>query len=374
MLILSKAKLVSGSKRVSLIVGLAITWLLTIPAPAPAQKLRVGVAGSAPFAIEDGDEFKGISLDIWKEIAREQEFEYELIKKTTVLSGLNAVANDQLDLLIGPISITPQRLETMKIEFTQPIFFVEIGLVLPSRSPSLWSRVKPFFGIAALSSVFGLCFLLFVVGNLIWLVERHQNSQQFPAKYLSGVGNGIWLALVTLTTVGYGDRAPVTKGGRLIVGIWMLISLLTVSSITAGLASAITISLSELAASEQFASPADLQGAKIAVVSGTTSVEWGKYYQAQLLKTDTLKEALDLVISGQTQGAIFDRPALKYYLNQHPKLKLRLASFSLATETYGFVVPQNSYSLERSVNLVLLEMHQQQQIRAIADKWLKDSN
>ena len=150
--------------------------------------------------------------------------------------------------------------------------------------------------------------------------------------------------------------------------------MLTVSSITAGLASAITISLSELAASEQFASPADLQGAKIAVVSGTTSVEWGKYYQAQLLKTDTLKEALDLVISGQTQGAIFDRPALKYYINQHPKLKLRLASFSLATETYGFVVPQNSYSLERSVNLVLLEMHQQQQIRAIADKWLKDSN
>ena len=218
MLILSKAKLVSGSKRVSLIVGLAITWLLTIPAPAPAQKLRVGVAGSAPFAIEDGDEFKGISVDIWKEIAREQEFEYELIRQPTVLSGLNAVANDELDLLIGPISITPQRLETMKIEFTQPIFFVEIGLVLPSRSPSLWSRVKPFFGIAALSSVFGLCFLLFVVGNLIWLVERHQNSQQFPPKYLSGVGNGIWLALVTLTTVGYGDRAPVTKGGAINCG------------------------------------------------------------------------------------------------------------------------------------------------------------
>ena len=86
----------------------------------------------------------------------------------------------------------------------------------------------------------------------------------------------------------------------------------SVSSITAGLASAFTVSLSELAARERFTSPADLQGARIAVVSVTSSVDWGQYYQAKLLPTDTLKEALELVVSGQTEGAIFDRPALQY--------------------------------------------------------------
>ncbi len=372
-LILSSAKFASLPKRISLIFGLTITWLVTAPAPVQGQKLRVGVAGSAPFVIKDDDEFKGISLDIWQEIARELRLDYELIRQPRVQSGLEAVANGKLDVLIGPISITPKRLETMRIEFTQPIFFVQIGLVLPSQPPSLWSRVKPFFGLAALSSVLVLCISLFVVGNLIWLAERHQNSGQFPPKYFSGVGNGIWFALVTSTTVGYGDRAPLTKVGRFIAGIWMLISLLAFSSITAGLASALTLSLSDLAVNERFASPADLQGAKIAVVSGTSSVDWGKYYQAQLLEADTLKEAIELVASGQIEGAIFDRPALKYYLHRHPQLKLRLASFSLGTETYGFVLPQNN-SIERDLNLVLLEMHQRQQIRAIADKWLDYSN
>ena len=108
---------------------------------------------------------------------------------------------------------------------------------------------------------------------------------------------------------------------------------------------------------------------KIAVVSGTNSVEWGKYYQAQLLEADTLKEAIELVASGQTEGAIFDRPALQYYLRQNPQLKLRLASFSLGTETYGFVLPEKN-SLERDINVVLLDMYQRKRIQAIADKWL----
>ena len=346
---------------------------ITVPAPVQESKLRVGVAGSAPFVIKDEDEFKGISLDIWQEITQEEEFDYELIPQPRVQSGLEAIANGQLDVLIGPISITPKRLETLEIKFTQPTFFVKIGLVLPSKRPTLWSRIKPFFGIAAISAVLGFCLLLFIVGNLIWLVERRENSQQFPPKYLSGIGNGMWFALVTLTTVGYGDRAPVTKAGKLIASIWMVISLVSFSSITAGLASAFTVSLSELPASQKFTSTADLQGARIAVVSGTSSVDWGKYYRAKLLETDTLKEALDLVVSGKTEGVIFDRPALQYYLSQNPQLKLRLASFSLATETYGFVLPQNN-SLERDINVVLLEMHQQQQIKAIGEKWLKYSD
>lgn len=343
---------------------------ITVPAPIQGSKLRVGVAGSAPFVIKNDDEFKGISLDIWQQIAQEQELDYELIPQSKVQSGLEAIANGKLDVLIGPISITPKRLETSKIEFTQPTFFVRTGLVLPSQQPTLWNRIKPFFGLAAISAILGFCLLLFIVGNLIWLAEREENSQQFPPKYLSGVGNGMWFALVTLTTVGYGDRSPVTKAGQLIASIWMVISLVSISSITAGLASAFTVSLSELAAQERFTSPADLRGAKIAVVSDTSSVDLGQYYQAKLLPTDTLKEAVDLVVSGQAEGAIFDRPALEYYLRQNPQLKLRLASFSLAIETYGFVLPQNN-SLERDINVVLLEMHQQQQIRAIGEKWLK---
>ena len=72
-------------------------------------------------------------------------------------------------------------------------------------SPGLITRLRPFIGWAALSSVGILVSLLFIFGNLIWLAERRRNTEQFPRQYLHGVGNGMWFGLVTLTTVGYGD-------------------------------------------------------------------------------------------------------------------------------------------------------------------------
>ncbi len=40
------------SKKASLLIWLAIAWIVSASPPVQAQKLRVGVAGSAPFAIQ----------------------------------------------------------------------------------------------------------------------------------------------------------------------------------------------------------------------------------------------------------------------------------------------------------------------------------
>eukprot|EP00192_Tetraselmis_astigmatica_P008251 CAMPEP_0117656984 /NCGR_PEP_ID=MMETSP0804-20121206/5092_1 /TAXON_ID=1074897 /ORGANISM="Tetraselmis astigmatica, Strain CCMP880" /LENGTH=635 /DNA_ID=CAMNT_0005463415 /DNA_START=162 /DNA_END=2069 /DNA_ORIENTATION=+ len=67
---------------------------------------------------------------------------------------------------------------------------------------------------------------LFVSGHLIWLLEREANSEQFPKGYLDGVDDGLWWSVVTMTTVGYGDKAPVTMCGRFLGVIWMFVGLL----------------------------------------------------------------------------------------------------------------------------------------------------
>ncbi|MGK7877400.1 MAG: transporter substrate-binding domain-containing protein [Xenococcaceae cyanobacterium] len=346
-----------------------VIFLVSAPVSAQepqVQKLRVGTAGSPPFVINDGPNPEGISIDIWREIARSEELEYELIPQKGVRAGIDAVAKDELDLVIGPISITADRHQ--KVTFTQPYFLAEIGLMLPSHPPSLWSIVKPFFELAVISSVSVMFCAIFVVGNLLWLTERRRNSEQFPKEYVRGVGNGMWFALVTLTTVGYGDRTPVTKTGRLIASVWMLVTMVTASSLTAALTTAFTLSLSQQPA-EQFRHPEDLRDARMAVVSGTTGAEWAAYYKARLIETETLEEAMDRLASGKVDGVVFDVPALRYYLRQYPEVSLRLAEFSFASEDYGFVLPLESPLLQK-LNVKLLQLKQEGQIKAIEDKWL----
>ncbi|WLT37151.1 ion channel [Synechocystis sp. B12] len=105
----------------------------------------------------------------------------------------------------------------------------------------------------------------------------------------------MWFALVTLTTVGYGDRSPRTKLGQLVAGVWMLVALLSFSSITAGLASAFSTALSEASATPLFRSVGDLKNKEVAVVRDTTAVDWANFYQADVRETNNLTAAITLL-------------------------------------------------------------------------------
>jgi polar amino acid transport system substrate-binding protein len=81
----------------------------------------------------------------------------------------------------------------------------------------------------------GLSLLLLLVGALIWLVERRRNPRQFSPKVLPGLGDGFWFAGVTLSTIGYGDKTPVTVAGRLIAMLWMLVGVVVTAALTASI-------------------------------------------------------------------------------------------------------------------------------------------
>ena len=63
-----------------------------------------------------------------------------------------------------------------------------------------------------------------VVGGLsIYLLERDYNPN------INALNDGIWWALVTLTTVGYGDISPVTNLGKLVGGAIMISGMFTLA-------------------------------------------------------------------------------------------------------------------------------------------------
>ena len=52
----------------------------------------------------------GISLDIWRRIAEDNNLSYRLIKQATPRQGILALNKGEIDLVVGPISITAERL------------------------------------------------------------------------------------------------------------------------------------------------------------------------------------------------------------------------------------------------------------------------
>ncbi|EDO46632.1 predicted protein [Nematostella vectensis] len=87
-----------------------------------------------------------------------------------------------------------------------------------------------------------ICVLLAIVaGFVVWAMEVRSNSEQFSRPFPHGVLIGIWWAFVTMTTVGYGDKAPSTVIGRMFGIVWMIIGTVIMSlfsgQMTADLAS-----------------------------------------------------------------------------------------------------------------------------------------
>jgi polar amino acid transport system substrate-binding protein len=381
------------------LIGSVVAGLLSITLPVQASpKLRVGVYVLPPYVRESqvltvndvsppnnlapskpslspkssapqpkyATRFDGISIEIWQKIATSEnlEYEYYIVKDTD--TGINQVAKGSLDLLVGPIAVTPERLK--KVAFTYPYYVSYPALLVPSHPPNLWQLIHPFLQRAAILTVVGLFILIFLVANIIWLVEHKHNPEQFPPNYFKGVRDAYWFLHVTMTTVGYGDKVPVTPTGRFVTYLWMWISLVITSSITAGLATTFTLALTQQP-TQKFSNPQDLQNEKVAVVAGTYLVNLTAEYKMTPVLAKSLNHAINLLYSGQVEAVLDADQSLRYYLKQNPKVALTTAPLHSSPLSFGFVLPQNSLLLNK-FNIDLLQMQQDKVIPTIIHKWM----
>ena len=306
---------------------------------AERDTLTVGVYHNPPFVIKTADnDFEGLSIELWENIAQSADltFRYELY--SDFIGILKRLEYQDIDLIINPMDVNESRVN--KFDMTQPYFISSIGVAIPhlNRSP-LTVFISNIFSLAFLEIIVLLIFVIFVFGFFLWLIERRHNKFQFRPGLL-GLFDGLWWSAVTMTTVGYGDKAPKSNIGKAIAIIWMFTAVIIISSFTASIASTLTIS----GLQTDIKNAEDIRLVeKISVVGATNEESYlieenipiNKTYASPIL-------ALRALAKKENDVLLFDHTILQYYINRlslDEKVKLLPITFK---ENYqSFMLPKN---------------------------------
>jgi voltage-gated potassium channel len=116
------------------------------------------------------------------------------------------------------------------LPFLRPLRFLEVARVLPfllRGAAGLRRILGPYHGVYVL--LIG-SLAVFIAAIAVAVFEERANGQ------IQGFGDALWWAIVTITTVGYGDVAPVTLEGRIVAALLMVVGIALFSILTAGIA------------------------------------------------------------------------------------------------------------------------------------------
>jgi len=156
-----------------------------------------------------------------------------------VLAGLYSMTRNKVKFMVQPMSI----IDLLAI---MPVFRVFRGFRI-LRLLRLFKLVRYSRSIESLFLVFketafemGVIFAFIVIiaitaSAFIYIQERNDPSGQFQS-----LGDAMWWSFVTITTVGYGDKVPVTSTGRVIAVFLMLGAIASIALPSGILASALT--------------------------------------------------------------------------------------------------------------------------------------
>jgi ABC-type amino acid transport substrate-binding protein len=204
--------------------------------------LIVGVTELPPYAIkaEDGS-WQGLGVELWTRAAREMGVEFVFREYDRTKSITQALVDREIDLTcMAAVNEANETILDLSHAYHRTGLDIVVSLTSRGRQWLDYLRQVSWGNIIAVVGLF--IFISLIAGIILWCFERKANPDMFGDQLSSGIGNGLWWALVTMTTVGYGDKAPKTIGGRMVAVVWMFLSVSFIAGYTAVITSSMTVS------------------------------------------------------------------------------------------------------------------------------------
>ena len=331
---------------------------------ASGSALRVGVKASPPFTIRGANgHWSGITFDLWNEVATELGYDYELIEMD-LASLLRAVGRGEVDVAMGALTLTSEREELM--DFTHPYYTAGLSIATRAKNQQVLSQtLKRFLSPAFWRSVIALVALLLVVGIIVWVSERRKNPDQFGGNWVTGIGSGLWWSAVTMTTVGYGDKAPQSLVGKAVGIVWMFAAIIMISGFTAAIASALTVGSLDLLVT----GPDDLYRVKVGTLGGSTSAGALTSRRVEFATYPSLVEGLRALEEQSIDAFVYDTPLLKYQLRIKDFPNIRVLPGSIEPQKYGLAL-QSGSPYREAVNRAILRTTEKDDWPGLLQKYL----
>ncbi len=318
------------------------------PAPAPGETMVIATRNAPPFAMQGPDgEWEGLAIELWRDVAEKQDYDYRFVEADLVdmIDGLPA---GKYDASVGALTITADR--EQQVDFTHPFYSTGFGIAVRDGGPDWLSLLGGFFSMGFLMGVLPLIAVLAFVGLLFWLAERRDNDEEFP-RDVRGLGSGFWFSAVTMTTVGYGDKAPRSPAGKVVALVWMFTALIITSTFTGMLASSLTAGR----LGGDVAGPSDLGDKRVGVIGGSAAEQWlAEQGIAADVRFEEVSDGMNAVSEGDVDAFVHDDPLLRYARTQGMGEDVRLLQGTYGRQEYGIALPPRS-TLREGINRSLLD-------------------
>jgi ABC-type amino acid transport substrate-binding protein len=319
--------------------------------PGLERPLRVAVYDVMPYGGKGRDGlFVGASVDLWRRVAEDLHWRYELTLVSHMDDVLSGLQGGAYDVAIGAITATPDRL--VRVDFSYPAHRSGVTAVFAKQTGAEAAFHEYVAAVGQLGPlIVTIVVFLTITGVLMWWFERTYGraSGKADSQSVTSWDEGVYWAVVTMTTVGYGDKAPKTQLGRGLAMVWMVGSLVMVSLLTTTLVADITAGRVERAVAIR---AGDLAGKRLAAVSESSGAE---YLDAQRLayeKFASLSDALEALAAGKADTVINSVGALQYLVSTRFSDRVALPRGLLAPAYMAFALPLNS-SLKKPLDRAL---------------------
>ena len=208
--------------------------------------------------------------------------------------------------------------------------------------------------------------MLVLIGLVMWLIERRVHSAaQASESSVATLRDGLYWAVVTMTTVGYGDKTPKTTSGRVVAIFWMLSSLVLVSLLSTSLVSRLT---AERVESRDLAASIDLRGKRLAAVARSSGAEYLDELHLQYTKYKDLPEALNSLADGQSNAVVNSVGALQYFISKRYARALEMPQGLLAPAYMAIALPEHS-PLKKPIDRALIKITNGAEWRTLEERF-----